>query len=128
MSDLDEAVQAQVSAKTRNKEMAQIYQAIRIEVNGEMQALQEMLEQCESVLAIGGRLVVMSYHSLEDRMVKHLMNTGNVSGEKEVDPYGRWESPYKVLTRKPITASEEELAVNSRARSAKLRIAERVNG
>lgn len=126
VADLEEALQGQVSARTRHKELAQIYQAVRIEVNGEMEALRQMLEQCESVLASGGRLVVMSYHSLEDRMVKHLMSTGNVDGVKEVDSYGRWETPYKLVTKKPIVASDQEQESNPRSRSAKLRIAERV--
>lgn len=108
-----------------NKYMARVYQALRIEVNDEMAALREMLEQTADVLAPGGRLVVMSYHSLEDRLVKYYMNTGNFKGEQEKDFYGNLIRPLKPIVRKPITASNEELARNNRARSAKLRIAEK---
>ena len=108
-----------------NQFMARVYQALRIEVNDEMAALREMLEQTADVLAPGGRLVVMSYHSLEDRLVKYYMNTGNFIGEQEKDFYGNLIRPLKPLSRKPITASIEELERNNRARSAKLRIAEK---
>lgn len=126
VSDLEAAVESQVSAKAKHKELAQIYQAVRIEVNGEMSALREMLEQCAELLVSGGRLVVMSYHSLEDRMVKNLINTGNVDGERKTDAFGQWDALFKAVNRKPITASEEELASNPRSRSAKLRVAERL--
>jgi 16S rRNA (cytosine1402-N4)-methyltransferase len=108
-----------------NQYMARVYQALRIEVNDEMAALREMLEQTAEVLAPGGRLVVMSYHSLEDRLVKYYMNTGNFRGEQEKDFYGNLIRPLKPVVRKPITASIEELERNNRARSAKLRIAEK---
>ena len=108
-----------------NQYMARVYQALRIEVNDELAALREMLEQTAEVLAPGGRLVVMSYHSLEDRLVKYYMNTGNFRGEQEKDFYGNLLRPLKPVVRKPITASIEELERNNRARSAKLRIAEK---
>ncbi|MCC5920161.1 MAG: 16S rRNA (cytosine(1402)-N(4))-methyltransferase RsmH [Cyclobacteriaceae bacterium] len=106
-----------------NKYYAQVFQALRIEVNQEMTALEEMLPQCAEVLKPGGRLVIMSYHSLEDRLVKNFMKKGNLKGEVEKDFYG---NPLKALievNRKPIVAGDEELQRNSRARSAKLRIA-----
>ncbi len=110
----------------RHKEQqfyARVFQGIRMEVNDEMGALRELLEQSAEVLKEGGRLVVMSYHSLEDRPVKNFMRTGNIEGEVEKDFYGNLLTPFELVTRKPITASEEELARNNRARSAKLRVA-----
>lgn len=104
------------------KYLAQLFQAIRIEVNDEMGALKEMLLQAVEVLKPGGRLVVMSYHSLEDRLVKNLMNTGNLEGKVEKDFYGNLIRPLEPVSRKPIVPSEDEIASNSRARSAKLRI------
>ncbi|MBS1553982.1 MAG: 16S rRNA (cytosine(1402)-N(4))-methyltransferase RsmH [Bacteroidetes bacterium] len=108
------------------KYFAQVFQALRIEVNEEMQALEDFLHQCGEVMNTGGRLVVMSYHSLEDRMVKNYINTGKVFGEVEKDFYGNKLKPFEAVTRKPIEASEEEIERNNRARSAKLRIAERI--
>ena len=108
------------------KYFAQVFQALRIEVNEEMQALEDFLHQCGEVMNKGGRLVVMSYHSLEDRMVKNYINTGKVFGEVEKDFYGNKLKPFEAVTRKPIEASEEEVERNNRARSAKLRIAERI--
>lgn len=109
-----------------NKYFAQVFQALRIEVNDEMKALENFLHQCGEVTAQGGRLVVMSYHSLEDRMVKNYMNKGKVFGEVEKDFYGNEIKPFEAITRKPVEASDEEIEQNSRARSAKLRIAERL--
>ncbi|UPL50109.1 16S rRNA (cytosine(1402)-N(4))-methyltransferase RsmH [Hymenobacter sublimis] len=106
-----------------NKYLAQVFQALRIEANDEMTALQEMLEQTAQVLRPGGRLVVMSYHSLEDRLVKNFIAKGKFFGEVEKDLFGRTNVPFEALTRKPVEASAEEIALNSRARSAKLRIA-----
>ncbi len=108
------------------KYYAQVFQAIRIEVNDEMGALEEFLEQSAEVIKPGGRLVVESYHSLEDRMVKNFINKGKVFGEVEKDFFGNQLKPYNAINRKPIEANEEELAVNKRARSAKLRIAEKI--
>lgn len=109
-----------------NRYYAQVFQAIRIEVNQEMQALEEMLEQSTEVLKKEGRLVVMSYHSLEDRLVKNVMMKGKVSGELEKDFYGNVIKPLEVINRKPIEATEEEKEKNNRARSAKLRVAEKL--
>jgi 16S rRNA (cytosine1402-N4)-methyltransferase len=105
---------------------ARIFQALRIEVNDEMGALSEFLEQCTDVLKSGGRLVVMSYHSLEDRLVKNLTKTGNIKGETIKDFYGNIFRPYKLITKKPIEPSAEEIQINSRSRSARLRIAEKI--
>lgn len=108
-----------------NKYLAQVFQAIRIEVNNEMSALEDFLHQTEKVMKPGARLVVMSYHSLEDRLVKNYMKRGSLSGEITKDFYGNVLKPFTEIVRHPITANEEELERNSRARSAKLRIAER---
>lgn len=109
-----------------NKYMAQLFQAIRIEVNIEMQALEEFLLQSIEVLKPQGRLVVMSYHSLEDRLVKNFMAKGKFKGEVEKDFFGNEIKPLKLVTRKAVTASEVEIANNPRARSAKLRVAEKI--
>jgi 16S rRNA (cytosine1402-N4)-methyltransferase len=109
-----------------NKYFAQVFQALRIEVNQEMQALEDFLHQCGDVITEGGRLVVMSYHSLEDRMVKNYIGTGKVYGELEKDFFGNPIKPFEAVNRKPVEASEEEVEENSRARSAKLRVAERL--
>ncbi|MTI20226.1 16S rRNA (cytosine(1402)-N(4))-methyltransferase, partial [Fulvivirga sp. RKSG066] len=109
-----------------NRYYAQVYQAIRIEVNEELKVLEEALEQSADVLKEGGRLVVMSYHSLEDRIVKNFVLRGSVDGKVEKDFYGNVLKPLDAINRKPITASEEELKINNRARSAKLRIAEKI--
>ena len=110
----------------RNKYLAQLFQAIRIEVNDEMGTLQSFLTQTYEALRIGGRVAIISYHSLEDRMVKNFFKTGNVTGEVVQDFYGNHERPFKLITKKPIIPSAEEIKVNSRARSARLRIAEKV--
>jgi 16S rRNA (cytosine1402-N4)-methyltransferase len=109
------------------KYFAQVFQALRIEVNAEMKALEDFLHQCGEVLKPGGRLVVMSYHSLEDRMVKNYLNTGKVFGELQKDFFGNPIKPFQAINRKPIEASEKEVAENKRARSAKLRVAEKIN-
>jgi 16S rRNA (cytosine1402-N4)-methyltransferase len=103
-----------------------VFQALRIEVNQEMKALEDFLHQCGEVMRPGGRLVVMSYHSLEDRMVKNYINTGKVFGELEKDFFGNPIKPFQAINRKPIEASEEEVNENKRARSAKLRVAEKI--
>lgn len=108
-----------------HKFFAQVFQALRIEVNNEMDVLEKFLIQCPDVLVPGGRLVVMSYHSLEDRLVKNFMKRGHLDGSIEKDFFGNILKPLTEITRKPIAPSEEEIALNSRARSAKLRIAER---
>jgi 16S rRNA (cytosine1402-N4)-methyltransferase len=104
---------------------AQVFQALRIEVNRELEVLKSMLLQSKDIIAPGGRLVIMSYHSLEDRLVKNFINTGNFNGEAEKDFYGNVKRPFEPVSRKAITASEQELEANPRSRSAKLRIAER---
>ena len=124
-TELKEAVQGRLPRGRENKTLAQIFQALRIEVNQEMEALTSFLAQCADVLKPGGRLVVLSYHSLEDRLVKNYMKTGNAEGREEKDFFGNPLTPYKIINRKPIVPSDEEIAANSRARSAKLRIAER---
>lgn len=107
------------------KYQAQVFQALRIEVNQELKALEELLEQSSRILAPGGRLVVLSYHSLEDRMVKHFIQTGNPEGELHKDLYGNLLRPFEPINRKPVEASPGELAENPRSRSARLRIASR---
>lgn len=109
------------------KDMARLFQALRIEVNHEMTALSEMLTSATRLLAAGGRLSVITYHSLEDRMVKNVMKTGNVNGKAEEDPvYGRKPSPYRLINNKVIVPTAEETERNPRSRSAKLRIAEKL--
>lgn len=118
-----------LKAAPRGREMkylAQLFQAIRIEVNDEMGTLREFLEQTSDVIKPGGKLVIMSYHSLEDRPVKNFFNTGNFKGVMEKDFYGHEIRPFKPLNKKPIIPTEEEINVNKRARSAKLRVAEKL--
>ncbi len=105
---------------------AQLFQALRIEVNQELEVLKEMLVQSLEVLKQGGRLVVMSYHSLEDRLVKNFMRSGKFEGEIEKDFYGNQLVPFKLITKKPIVPGDEEIKSNSRSRSAKLRVAEKL--
>ena len=124
-AQLKMAVQRHLPRGKENKVLAQLFQALRIEVNQELEALTTFLGQCPDVLASGGRLVVMSYHSLEDRLVKNFMKTGNAEGKEEKDFFGNLLTPYNIITRKPIVPADEETERNSRARSAKLRIAER---
>lgn len=112
-------------AHKSNKILAQIYQAIRIEVNEEIEVLKEFLQQSLEALKPGGRLSVISYHSLEDRLVKRFMRNGMFEGEPERDVFGRFEVPFKII-EKLIVPTEEEIAVNNRARSAKLRVAEKI--
>jgi 16S rRNA (cytosine1402-N4)-methyltransferase len=109
-----------------NKYLAQVFQALRIEVNDEMAALQEFLEASLKLLKPGGRLVVITYHSLEDRICKNFMKTGNFEGNVQKDFFGKVTSPFKPVNKKVITPGEEELKTNSRSRSAKLRIAEKI--
>lgn len=109
-----------------NKFFAQVFQALRIEVNDELNALKEMLTQAQEILKPGGRLVVISYHSLEDRLVKNLIQKGNFEGELEQDFYGNKLLSFKKISRKPILPTEQEIQRNNRARSAKLRVAEKL--
>ena len=125
---LKDAVWPLAPRRAEFKFLAQVFQAIRIEVNDELAALKEMLEQAARVLAPGGRLVVMTYHSLEDRLVKNFLTTGNFEGKVEKDIYGnQLNAPLRPVWKKAIVPTNEELAENSRARSAKLRVAERVD-
>ena len=125
-ADLKVALESCAPRGKENRYYAQIFQAIRIELNQELEALKSMLEQSLKVLRPGGRLVVMSYHSLEDRLVKNFIKSGNFEGEIEKDFFGKPIVPFKMISRKPITANEQELEINSRSRSAKLRIAEKL--
>lgn len=109
-----------------NKFYAKVFQALRIEVNDELGALKDLLEQSEKILKSGGRLVIISYHSLEDRIVKNFFRSGNFQGEIKKDFYGNPVVPFKIINKKPVVPSTAEIAANSRARSAKLRIAEKV--
>lgn len=125
-AQLVEAVKPCTPSKDEAKFLTKLFQALRIELNGEMEALKMALEQSLRVLNPEGRLVVMSYHSLEDRLVKNFMRSGNCSGEVEKDFFGRSATPFKVITRKAIAPSPEEVERNPRSRSAKLRIAEKI--
>ena len=124
--DLREAVKHHLPRGMENKYLAMLFQALRIEVNGELEALQEMLRQAAELLTPGGRIAVMSYHSLEDRIVKNFFRAGNFEGEIEKDFYGNPIVPLKPVSRKAIVAGEEELQRNPRSRSARLRVAEKV--
>ena len=117
------AVKPCTPKKDEAKFLTKLFQALRIEVNGEMEALKMALEQSLRVLKPGGRLVVISYHSLEDRLVKNFMRSGNFSGQVEKDFFGRSQAPFDLVTRKAVTPSAEELDRNPRSRSAKLRAA-----
>jgi 16S rRNA (cytosine1402-N4)-methyltransferase len=119
-----DVIRPAVNPRQEKKELAQVFQALRIEVNGEMQALADFLQASTKVLRPGGRLVVLTYHSLEDRMVKNFLKTGNLEGELQKDFYGKPLTPWRLITRQPLSASAEEVASNPRSRSARLRIAE----
>jgi 16S rRNA (cytosine1402-N4)-methyltransferase len=109
-----------------NKTLSQLFQALRIEVNAEMEALQALLEQSAEALKPGGRIAVISYHSLEDRLVKNFFKTGNVEGKLHKDFYGNPLTPFKLITKKAIVPTDQEIEQNPRARSAKLRVAEKI--
>lgn len=121
--DLVDLLKDLVRGKKQNQFLAQVFQAIRIEVNDEMGALQDMLEQATDVLKPGGRLVVIAYHSIEDRIVKNFIKTGTFDGKIESDIYGNIKTPLKAITKKPIVPNDEENVKNTRARSAKMRVA-----
>ena len=125
--DLYEAISPALPKFAEHKALAKIYQALRIEVNHEMKSLEKFLSGAAAVLKPGGRLVVITYHSLEDRMVKNFIRSGNTGGEIVKDVFGNVKTPFKAVNRKPILPAEEEISANTRARSAKLRIAERVH-
>ncbi|MBP3613889.1 MAG: 16S rRNA (cytosine(1402)-N(4))-methyltransferase RsmH [Bacteroidaceae bacterium] len=121
VSDLIEAAKPFCPPQREKKELAKVFQALRIEINQEIESLKEMLEQAKELLKPGGRLVVITYHSLEDRIVKNFMKSGNIDGTIEKDFFGRSTSPFE--TKKVILPSDEEMQINPRSRSAKLRIA-----
>ena len=125
-AELVEAVKPCTPPKDEAKFLTKLFQALRIEVNGEMEALKMALEQSIKLLAPGGRLVVISYHSLEDRIVKNFMRSGNTEGRIEKDFFGRATTPLKVISKKAIVPSAEEVERNPRSRSAKLRVAEKI--
>lgn len=123
--ELDEAIKPALPKFAEHKFLAKVYQALRIEVNHEMRSLEKFLEGAADTLRPGGRLVVITYHSLEDRMVKNFIKTGRADGKEEKDVFGNIHAPLKAVNRKPILPQESEIASNTRARSAKLRIAEK---
>lgn len=125
IGDFLDIVKPLFGREREKKELAKVFQALRIEVNQEMEALKEMLEAATEALKPGGRLVVITYHSLEDRMVKNLMKTGNIEGKAEQDFFGNVQTPFRLVNNKVIVASDEEVTRNPRSRSAKLRIAEK---
>jgi 16S rRNA (cytosine1402-N4)-methyltransferase len=120
------AVLTSLSIGDKMRYLSQVFQALRIEVNDEMGALKDFLQQSLEMLAVGGHLVVITFHSLEDRLVKNFMKSGNFEGELQSDFYGNISRPFKVITKKPIEPSAAETKANPRARSAKMRIAEKV--
>ena len=124
--DLDNAIAAALPSFAEHKYLAKVYQALRIEVNGEMRSLEKFLEGAARSLKPGGRLAVITYHSLEDRMVKNFIKAGNIEGKEVKDHFGRSQAPFKSLKGMPVLPAEEEIAANTRARSAKLRVAERL--
>ena len=124
--DLDKSLAAALPSFAEHKYLAKVYQALRIEVNQEMRSLEKFLEGATASLKRGGKLVTITYHSLEDRMVKNFIRTGDVGGEEHKDVFGRSSAPLRAVNRKPILPGEEEIAANTRARSAKLRIAEKI--
>ena len=123
--ELDEAIRPALPKFAEHKFLAKVYQALRIEVNHEMRSLEKFLEGAADTLRPGGRLAVITYHSLEDRMVKNFIKTGRADGKEEKDVFGNIHAPLKAVNRKPILPQESEIASNTRARSAKLRIAEK---
>lgn len=126
VADLTAAVKPLLNPRQEKKELAQVFQALRIEVNGELDVLREFLEQSIRLLKPGGRLAIITYHSLEDRLVKNFMKTGNFAGEVQKDFFGRVDAPMKLLTSKPIVPGDAEVESNPRSRSAKLRVAEKL--
>lgn len=125
-TQLNEAIAPCLPKFAEHKELARVYQSLRIEVNQEMKSLEKMLSGAAASLKAGGRLVVITYHSLEDRMVKNFIKAGNIEGEIHRDIYGKADIPLSAVNRKPILPQEEEIAGNTRARSAKLRVAEKL--
>lgn len=126
VNDLIDTIGKLAPLRQEHKFYAKLFQSLRIAVNHEIEYLKEMLEQALSVLNPGGRLVIISYHSLEDRVVKNFMKTGNFEGEEEKDFYGNPMTPFRLINRKGTTPGDEEISINNRARSARLRIAEKL--
>lgn len=124
--ELLEIIKPFIKPAQEKKELAQVFQALRIEVNNEINVLKSLLEQSVKVLKPGGRLVILTYHSLEDRLVKNFFKSGNIEGKVEKDFFGRINTPFRLVNNKVITASDEEVEYNPRSRSAKLRIAEKI--
>ena len=124
--DLGNALAGALPSFAEHKYLAKVFQALRIEVNDEMRSLEKFLQGASRSLRKRGRLAVITYHSLEDRMVKNFIRSGNIEGTVEKDIYGKADTPFEAVNRKPVLPSEEEIAANTRARSAKLRIAERI--
>ncbi len=125
IGDFLEVVKPLYGREREKKELAKVFQALRIEVNQEMEALKEMLYSATQILKPGGRLSVITYHSLEDRMVKNIMKTGNIEGKAEKDFFGNVNTPFKLINNKVIVPANDEIESNPRSRSAKLRIAEK---
>ena len=126
INNLLEVARPYINRKQEKKELAQLFQALRIEVNAEMESLRKMLRQALDALNPGGRLVVLTYHSLEDRLVKNFFKTGNFEGKADKDFFGKITTPFKLINRKVIVPTEEEIERNPRSRSAKLRIVEKL--
>ena len=126
-TDLGKAIESALPKFAEHKFLAKVYQALRIEVNQEMKSLEKFLSGASKALKPGGRLVVITYHSLEDRMVKNFIKAGNIEGKVEKDFFGNSKAPLKAVNKKPILPQETEIASNTRARSAKLRIAQKEN-
>lgn len=125
-NDLTDVIGKLAPFRQEHKFYAKVFQALRISVNHEIDYLQEMLQQALSILKTGGRLVIISYHSLEDRVIKNFMKTGSFEGEEKKDFYGNIETPFRIINRKGTIPHDEEIAINNRARSARLRIAEKI--
>lgn len=126
VSRLLEVVRPHINPRQEKKELAQLFQALRIEVNGELDALRSLLTQARDVLKPGGRLAIITYHSLEDRLVKNFFKTGNLEGKESKDFFGRNLSPFRPVTSKPVVPDNDEIERNPRSRSAKLRVAEKL--
>ena len=124
--ELGKAIESALPKFAEHKFLAKVYQALRIEVNQEMKSLEKFLSGAAASLKPGGKMVIITYHSLEDRMVKNFIKAGNIDGKVEKDFYGNATAPLKAVNKKPILPQEEEIAANTRARSAKLRIAEKI--
>lgn len=124
--DLGKAIESALPKFAEHKFLAKVYQALRIEVNQEMKSLEKFLSGAAASLKPGGKMVIITYHSLEDRMVKNFIKAGNIEGKVEKDFFGNATAPLKAVNKKPILPQEEEIAANTRARSAKLRIAEKI--